>query len=71
MDESETVGNSLVENLQFITLYIYEGKFLLEPNVKATSINTNLVIDRRKHGLEEISSCSPTQASLQRSLGTT
>lgn len=54
---------SLVENLEFITLYVYEDKFLLEPNVKATGINTNLTIDRRKQDMEEISTRSITQTS--------
>lgn len=44
---SQISSDPVIENLEFMTLYIYEDSFLIEPNTKSTTINTNLIIDRK------------------------
>ena len=37
------------ENIQFMCLYSYNDKFIIESDSKATGIKTNLIINRQTH----------------------
>lgn len=52
---TQVASDPVVENLEFMTLYIYEDSFLIEPNTKSTTIATNLIIDRKTQEFKEIS----------------
>ncbi len=38
---------SMPFNLKALNLYIYQDKFILEPNTKAAKIKNNLIINRK------------------------
>ncbi len=57
--ETQNTSDPVIENLEFMTLYIYEDSFLVEPNTKSTTINTNLIIDRKTQEFKEISTHLP------------